>query len=142
MLSPAVCICTSGIFPCRQLKCMLDFRLSLERVLFLAVDPVCSLAQLTTLTLKPSQKGMRALSGGGAAEELPKMGRQPEASPARTVTPHNPPLYVVRVGLHPTRQLLICMVQWFTILCCTACCMGHLVCLILRMQCAVSLHCC
>ena len=55
--------------------CMLDFRLSLGRVPFLVVDPVCSLVQLTTLTLKPSQKGMRALLGGGAAEELPKMGR-------------------------------------------------------------------
>ena len=70
-----------------QLRGMLDFRLSLELVLSLVVDPVCSLARLTTLTLRPSQKEMRALLDGGAAEELPKMEQQPEASP-RMVLPH------------------------------------------------------
>lgn len=101
-LNPAVCLCTSDTFPCcRHLKCMLDFRLSLERAPFLAVDPTCSLAQLTILTLRPSQKGMKALLGGGAAEKLPKTGWQPVTSPARMVRPHSSPLHHSRAGIHP-----------------------------------------
>lgn len=71
-----------------QLKNVVDFRLNLEPVLSLVVDPVCLLARSTILTLRPSQKEMKALLGGGAAEGLPKMEQQLEASP-RMVLPHS-----------------------------------------------------
>lgn len=75
-----------------QLSGILDFRPSLEPGLSSVVGPVCSLAQSTTLTLRPSQKEMRALLGGGAAEELPKMEQQPEANP-RMVLLHSSQLW-------------------------------------------------
>ena len=64
------------------------------------MDPVCSTARLTTLILRPSQKRVRVLLGGGAAEKLPKMGQQPEASPARTVMLYGSALTVVGVVLY------------------------------------------
>lgn len=114
---------------------MLDFRLSLERALSLAVDPTCLLAQLTILTLRASQKGMKALLGGGAAEELPKMGRQPVASPARMVRPHGHPCivqgleYILQQSLQK-RITLYCTMQYRS-------CVIHLA---LTMSCA--LYCC
>ena len=64
------------------------------------MDPVCSTARLTTLILRPSQKRVKVLLGGGAAEKLPKMGQQPEASPARTVMLYGSALTVVGVALY------------------------------------------